>query len=51
MKPAALGHAVHQCQIVGEIRHARIVDLVSGAADVELCKMMIVWLLQRPDSV
>jgi hypothetical protein len=43
---AAFGNAVHQCKIVGEIRHARIVDLVSNAADIELCKMMIGGLLQ-----
>ena len=31
---AAFGNAVHQCKIVREICHARIVDLVSNAADV-----------------
>src|SRR6476646_7477145 len=45
---AAFGNAVHQCKIVREIRHARVVDLVSNAADVQLRKMMIGWLLQGP---
>src|SRR5262245_22511364 len=45
---AALGNAVHRCQVVGELRHARIVDRVSNAADVQLCKMMVGWLLQGP---
>ena len=48
---APVGNAVHQGEIVGEIRHARIVDLVSSAANVEFCEMMIGWLLQGPDSV
>src|SRR5262245_34907156 len=42
----ALGQAVHHRQVVGEIRHARIIDLVANATDVQLCKMMIEWLLQ-----
>src|SRR5580693_6999130 len=42
---AALGNAVHHGKIVGEIRHTRIVDLVANAADVQLRKMMIGWLL------
>jgi len=33
-------------QDVGEICHARVADLVSNAADVQLRKMMIGWLLQ-----
>src|SRR5262249_26298717 len=37
---------IHQREIVGEIRHARIVDLVAQATDVQLRKMMIAWLLQ-----
>src|SRR5262245_51917265 len=45
---AAFGNAVHQCKIVREICHARIVNIVSNAANVELCKMMIEWLLQGP---
>jgi hypothetical protein len=45
---AAFGNAVHQCKIIREICHARIVDLVSNAADIQLCKMMIGWLLQGP---
>lgn len=45
---AAFGNAVHQCKIVREIRHARIIDLVSNAADVQFRKMMIGWLLQGP---
>jgi hypothetical protein len=45
---AAFGNAVHQCKIVREICHARIIDLVSNAADIQLCKMMIGWLLQGP---
>jgi hypothetical protein len=45
---AAFGNAVHQCKIVREICHARIFNLVSNAADVQLCKMMIGWLLQGP---
>src|ERR1700730_1774659 len=45
---AAFGNAVHQCKIVREICHARIFYLVSNAADVQLCKMMIGWLLQGP---
>src|SRR5580692_4722504 len=42
---AALGDAVHQGKIIGEIRHARIVDVVANAADIQLRKMMIEWLL------
>jgi hypothetical protein len=45
---AAFRNAVHQCKIVRETCHARIVDLVSNAADVQLCKMMTGWLLQGP---
>src|SRR5437764_8314575 len=45
---AAFGNAVHQCKTVREICHAGIVDLVSDAADVQLCKMMIRCLLQSP---
>src|SRR6266481_7840072 len=48
---AAFGNAVHQCKIVREICHARVVDLVSNAADVQLRKMMIGWLLQGSYSV
>src|ERR1700730_11818042 len=48
---AAFGNAVHQCKIVREICHARVVDFVSNAADVQLRKMMIGWLLQRSYSV
>ena len=44
----ALGQAVHPRQIVREICHTWIVDLVSNAADVQLRKMMIGWLLQGP---
>src|SRR5262245_52412624 len=43
---ATFGNAVHHGQIVREIRHARIVDLVANTADVQLRKMMIGWLLQ-----
>jgi hypothetical protein len=43
---AALGQAVHQREIVGEIRHVRIVDLLAQATDVQLRKMMIGWLSQ-----
>src|SRR6516164_9445261 len=43
---AALGQAIHQREIVGEIRHAQIVDLVAQATDVQLRKMMIGWLSQ-----
>jgi hypothetical protein len=46
-----LGQTVHQREIVREICHAWIVDLVSNAADVQLRKMMIGWLLQRSYSV
>src|ERR1700724_2069053 len=42
---AAVRNPVHQCKIIRETRHARIVDVVSNAADVQLCKMMIEWLL------
>src|SRR5262245_35639220 len=45
---ATFGKVVHQCEIAREICHTRIVDLVSNAADVQLCKMMIGWLLQGP---
>jgi hypothetical protein len=45
---AALRNAVYQRKIVGEPRHARIIDIESSAANVELCKMMIGWLLQDP---
>jgi hypothetical protein len=48
---AAFGNAVHQCKIVREICHARVVDLVSDAADVQLRKMMIGWLLQGSYSI
>ena len=41
----ALRQAVHHRQVVGEIRHARVVDLVANATDVQLRKMMIEWLL------
>ena len=37
----ALGQAVHPREIVREICHTWIVNLVSNAADVQLCKMMI----------
>jgi len=47
----ALGEAVHHREIVGEIRHAPVVDLVANATDVELCKMMIEWLLQGYCSI
>jgi hypothetical protein len=43
-----LGQAVHQREIVREISHAWIVDLVAQATDVQLRKMMIGWLLQGP---
>jgi len=45
---AAFGDAVHQRKIVGEISHARIVDLIPNAADVQLRKLMIGRLLQGP---
>ena len=47
----ALGQAVHPREIVREICHTWIVDLVSNAADVQLRKMMIGWLLQGSYSV
>src|SRR6185312_4367613 len=40
-----LRQPVHQRQIVREIGHAPIVDLVTDATDVELCKLMVGWLL------
>src|SRR5437763_4649761 len=36
---AALGQAVHKSKIVDELRHARVADVVTQAADVELGKM------------
>src|SRR5690242_20326586 len=45
---AALGNAVYQRKIVGESPNARVVDIESSVANVELCKMMIGWLLQDP---
>ena len=42
-----LGEPVHQRQIVREVRHARILDLVANAPNVQLREMMIRWLLQR----
>ena len=47
----ALGQAVHPREIVREICHTWIVNLVSNAADVQLCKMMIGRLLQGFHSV
>jgi hypothetical protein len=41
-----LGQTVHNRQIAGEIRHARVFDFVADASDVQLRKMMIGWLLQ-----
>ena len=43
---AAFGDAVHQRKIVGEARHARVVDIVFDAADVQFGKMMVGWPLQ-----
>lgn len=48
---AAFGDAVHQGEIVGEIRHARVVEIVSNATEVQLRKMMIGWLLHGFCSV
>ena len=48
---APFGNAIDQCKIVGEIRHAGIVELVTNAADIQLCEMMIEWLLQDICSV
>ena len=45
---AAFGNAVHQFQIVDEIRHPWIVEIVSNTADIQLGEMMIGWLLQGP---
>src|SRR5262249_40779859 len=45
---AAFGNAVHQCKIVGEIRHVRVVEFVANSPNVQLRKMMIGWLLQGP---
>src|SRR5262245_8775238 len=42
-----LGQTVHQREIVREVRHARIVDLETDAADIELRKMMIGGLLHH----
>src|SRR5262245_11561051 len=44
----ALREPVHQRQIVCEVCHPLVVDLVSNAADVQLRKVMIGWLLQGP---
>src|SRR5690348_2314155 len=46
----AFGQAVHHREVVGEIRHARIADLVSDAADVQLRKLVIGRLLHDPHS-
>src|SRR5262249_1873887 len=40
-----LGQSGHQREIVREVRHARIVDLKTNAADIELRNMMIGGLL------
>src|SRR5690348_8556823 len=45
---AARGEAIHQLEIVGELGHAGIVELVFDPADVQLGKMMTAWLLQGP---
>src|SRR5262245_39629838 len=37
----AFGQAIHQGQIIGEIRHARIVDLITNATNIELPKVMV----------
>src|SRR5690348_107230 len=42
---AALGNAVYECKIVGEAGHARIANVVPNAADVQLRKVMVGWLL------
>src|SRR6478672_6443461 len=42
----AFGQGVHQCEIVREICHPWIRNLVSNAADIQLRKMMIGGLLQ-----
>src|SRR5215472_7523836 len=45
---AALGEAIHQSQVVGEIRHPWIVEVVADATDIQFGKMMIGGLLQGP---
>src|SRR5262249_39410449 len=45
---APFGDAIHQRKIVGETGHARIVDLIPNAADVQLRELMIGRLLQGP---
>src|SRR5262249_41516480 len=40
--------AIHQFEIVGELSHARILEIVADTADVQFCEMMIGWLLQGP---
>ena len=44
---AALGNAVDEFKIVGEIRHARVSEIVANAADVHFGKMVIERLLQE----
>src|SRR6185437_13560074 len=46
----AFGQPVDQPEVIGEIGHARIVDLVADAADVQLRQMMIRRLLHDPYS-
>src|SRR5665213_2836204 len=48
---AALGNPVHQCKVVGEIRHARIIEFVSDTADVELCKVCLLYTSDAADDL
>src|SRR4029078_8535124 len=45
-----LGKAVHHRQVISEIRHARILDIVPDPPDVELRKMMVGQLLHGHHS-
>src|SRR5262245_42466448 len=47
----SFSQTIYQREIVGEIGHARILDLVSNAADVQLRKMMICGWFQGSHSV
>ncbi len=42
----AFGQPIHQLEIVGELRHAGIVEFVPDPADVQFGKVMTAWLLQ-----
>src|SRR4029453_16085847 len=48
--PLRVRQALPQGQIVREIRHARVVDLITNATNIELRKMMVRGLTHRAHS-